>query len=302
MPDFPVPMILDGGLSNQLEAQGCDLNHPLWSARLLRDDPLSIVQSHLAYFRAGADCIITSSYQASLPGLQQAFGIGPEEAADLLALTTDLGNLARQQHLATNPGRPLFVAASIGPYGAVLHDGSEYRGDYALDRQGLLDFHAPRLEILAASGADLLACETIPSALEVEVVTELLGRHDIPAWVSCSCRDGRHLNDGTPLAEVAARLARAPGVFAVGVNCTAPRHISSLVGIIREAAPGKRVVVYPNSGEVYHAASGTWSGFARTEHTGLMAREWLALGADIIGGCCRVGPDQIRAIRQAVLA
>ena len=106
-----------------------------------------------------------------------------------------------------------------------------------LDRQGLLDFHAPRLEILAASGADLLACETIPSALEVEVVTELLGRHDIPAWVSCSCRDGRHLNDGTPLAEVAARLARAPGVFAVGVNCTAPRHISSLVGIIREAAP-----------------------------------------------------------------
>jgi homocysteine S-methyltransferase len=301
MQTFPTPMILDGGLSNELEALGHDLNHPLWSARLLKDNPRAIVDAHLNYFRAGADCVITSSYQASLDGLREAFGIGSDEAAALLVRTTELAIQARAEYLAENLGRPLFVAASVGPYGAVLHDGSEYRGDYALSQDELTEFHRARLDILAGTGADLLACETIPSGQEVGVLALLLSKYNKPAWVSCSCRDGEHLNDGTPLAEVAARLAEVDSVFAVGVNCTAPQHVSSLVRIIRKAAPRKRVVVYPNSGEVYHAEPGTWSGFDETDHGALMASEWHSLGADIIGGCCRIGPDQITAIRKAVL-
>lgn len=301
MTPFPSPMILDGGLSNELEALGHHLNHPLWSARLLKDNPRAIVQAHLNYFRAGADCVITSSYQASVEGLRRAFQTGQDEAAALLARTTELAEQARTEYLAGNPGRPLFVAASVGPYGAVLHDGSEYRGDYRLSREELTEFHRSRLEILARTGADLLACETIPSGPEAAILGLLLSKHNKPAWVSCSCRDDRHLNDGTPLAEVAAGLAEIDEVFALGVNCTAPEHVSSLIRIIRENAPGKRVVVYPNSGEVYHAESGTWSGFDETGHGALMAREWRDLGADIIGGCCRVGPAQITAIRQALL-
>jgi homocysteine S-methyltransferase len=189
-----------------------------------------------------------------------------------------------------------MVAASIGPYGATVHDGSEYTGDYDIDEEGLRQFHAGRLHLLDRSGADVLACETIPNFSEAAVLHDLLMDVELPAWVSFSCRDERCISDGTPLQEVAKIFRDHPRVLALGVNCTAPHLITSLIGEIRMAAPDKAVVVYPNSGETYEVEDNSWRGTASPTDWAVETSAWLNAGAKIVGGCCRVGPEQIIAI------
>lgn len=290
------PILLDGGLSNELERQGCSLEHKLWSAHLLDSNPGAIVLAHLSYLESGAECIITSSYQASIPGFM-ALGHDEPAASAFILKTVQLAEEARTRFLSQNPhaSRPL-IAASIGPYGAYLADGSEYRGDYALSDQELTDFHEPRIHLLAHSTADILACETIPSFREAMVLAQILQNTNKPAWVSFSCKDGRSISDGTPIAKCAALFSRHPTVFAIGVNCTSPEYISELIRSLRTQSGDKKIVVYPNTGAVYHAESKTWSGLSDSSSCELMAKEWMDLGADIIGGCCGIGPEQIKSM------
>jgi homocysteine S-methyltransferase len=295
-------VILDGALATELERRGADLRDPLWSARLLFDDPAQIRRLHRDYFEAGADVAITASYQASLPELTRR-GLNMAEAADVLRLSVRLAQEARDQFWPANPRadrvRPL-VAASVGCYGAVLHDGSEYRGDYGLSVQQLIDWHRPRLEVLASSGADLLACETIPCLVEAEALVRLLDEMpDVPAWISFSCRDGAHLCHGEPFADATAMIAASPRVIAAGVNCTAPRHVESLLHAAREQTT-KPLVAYPNSGERWDAARHGWGPSADALDWGEAARTWFAAGARFIGGCCRTTPDTIHVIRSAL--
>lgn len=290
------PLLLDGGLSNELERQGCDLNQKLWSAKLLESDPEAIILAHLAYLEAGAGCIITSSYQATLPGFM-AMDYDEESAKALILKSVQLAEEARNRFLSSNPqaSKPL-IAASIGPYGAYLADGSEYRGDYVIADQDLWDFHQPRIKLLDGSTADLLACETIPGFQEAKVLSEILKNVKKPSWVSFSCKDGQHISDGTPIEQCAAYFADHPTVFAIGVNCTSPEFISALIRSIKTQSGNKKIVVYPNSGAVYHAESKTWAGFSDLPSCELMVKEWLDLGADMIGGCCGIGPEQIKAM------
>jgi homocysteine S-methyltransferase len=180
-----------------------------------------------------------------------------------------------------------LVAASVGPYGAVRADGSEYSGDYGVTDAFLRDFHGPRLEVLASAGADLLAVETIPSAQEAAVLLQLLSELDgPPAWLSLTCADASRTRRGEDARQVFA-LARGVGqVLAVGVNCTAPEHVAELV-TSAAAATGKPVVAYPNSGETWDATSHTWGGAAAGVDPAA-ARAWVGLGARYVGGCCRV--------------
>jgi homocysteine S-methyltransferase len=297
--------ILDGGLATELEARGHDLGDDLWSARLLVDEPDSVRRLHLDYLEAGADCIVSASYQASIPGFTRR-GLGEDEAVRLLRLSVELARAARDEFWAVAGNRagrhrPL-VAASVGPYGAFLADGSEYRGDYDLDASGLACFHRRRLAILAGSGADLLACETLPSAIEARVLVELLAEiPGCPAWLSFSCRDGERIRDGTPLATIAAEVAASPRAIAVGVNCTAPAHLARLIPAVRRGT-AKPIVVYPNSGEHYDAATGRWLPGDCAPRLADGAAEWVALGARLVGGCCRTGPGEIRELRQRLLA
>ena len=256
------PVVLDGGLATELERAGHSLDDPLWSARVLLDDPGAIEAVHRAYLAAGADCILTATYQATIPGLA-ARGLSVAEVEEVLREAVRLAVRARRDFWA-EPGarqgrlRPI-VGASVGPYGAFLADGSEYRGRYGVGRRALTRFHRRRWEILAASDADLLACETIPSLDEAEVLAELAGAADgKPAWLSFSCRDERSLCDGTPVGVAAALADAAPGVFAVGVNCVDPALAPALVAAIA-AETDKPVVAYPNAGGVYDAASRSWS-------------------------------------------
>ncbi|WP_188192874.1 homocysteine S-methyltransferase [Nonomuraea sp. SYSU D8015] len=281
-------LVLDGGLSTHLEKLGADLSDDLWSARLLLERPELIRQAHADYFAAGADVATTASYQATIQGFMRR-GLGAAEAESLIRLSVKLAGQARDE-----AGRGL-VAASVGPYGAFLANGAEYTGDYDLDEDDLYAWHLPRWEILASAGADLLACETIPSYPEARVLARLL-RHtpEVKAWVSFSCRDGERLNDGTPIREAAALFAGNPKVVAVGANCTAPRHIPSLIACLSGGLP---VVVYPNSGETWDAGHRRWLGLADPLEFGQAAKEWQQAGASLIGGCCRTTPEHITQIR-----
>lgn len=292
-------ILLDGGLATELEAQGFGIDSRLWSAELLQSNPQAIVDAHIAYLEAGARCIISASYQASRRGFM-ASGLRASAADDLILSSVALAQSARQAYVARHPGagNGPIVAASIGPYAAMLHDGSEYRGNYDAGRSDLRQFHESRLAVLDASGADVLACETIPDFAEASVLCELLKRVRSPAWVSFCCRDGRHLSDGSKIVRAAALFRDHPRVLAVGVNCTAPQHIPSLIQEVRRGAPDQAIVVYPNSGEVYDATDNSWSGTVDPVDCAVAAESWRDAGAQLIGGCCRMGPQHITAMQR----
>jgi homocysteine S-methyltransferase len=288
-------LVLDGGLSNQLAAQGHDLSDELWSARLLRDDPEAIVEAHLAYFLAGASVAITSSYQATFEGFAK-HGIERDETARLLRRSVALGREAVDRARARGIERPLWVAASVGPYGAMLADGSEYRGRYGLRVSELEAFHRPRMEVLASAGPDLLAVETIPDVDEARALVRIVGDLGVPAWLTYSI-GGALTRAGQPLGEAFALAADVPEIVGVGVNCCLPEDVDGAVGVAAEAS-GKPVVVYPNSGESWDARARTWRG--RSTFDPERVAGWRAAGARLIGGCCRVGPDQIAQLAKVL--
>jgi homocysteine S-methyltransferase len=290
-------------LATELEKRGHDLDHPLWSARLLLKDPDEIGIVHRSYLEAGADCIISASYQATIPGLVSE-GMSEKDAKDLIIKTVAIACDARDEFLRKttdrNRIRPL-VAASIGPYGAYLANGSEYKGDYSLTLKKLKEFHKPRWEILTQSSADLIACETIPSIREAETLKELLDdTPGVQAWMSFSCKDGTHLSDGTPIEECVSLLEESKGLIALGINCTAPNHILSLISRIAQCKSSKKIIVYPNSGEQFDPSQKRWVDMQSTYDFSKLARYWYNAGARLIGGCCRTGPDHISAIRNTL--
>ena len=289
-------MVLDGALATELESRGADINDPLWSAKILVEAPASIRQLHYDYFAAGADIAITASYQASFEGFA-ARGLNRSQSAELIRLSVELALQARDEFLektTREPDRPPpLVAASVGPYGAHLHDGSEYRGDYSAPDRQLIDFHLRRIEVLLQAGPDLLALETIPSLREGELLLRAL--EEFPqalAWLSFSCRDGALLNHGESFASAMTAAADSAQIIAAGVNCTPPKYVRDLLGSV-SGETGKPLLAYPNSGECYVAGDNTWlPGQADGSLTG-MAAQWRRLGARIIGGCCRTGVADI---------
>ena len=292
-------VILDGALATELERRGADLRDALWSAKILLEAPELIRAVHLDYFRAGADCAITASYQATVAGFAGR-GLSEAEALGLIQRSVQLAVEARDAFWADNAarvGRPRpFVAASVGPYGAFLADGSEYRGDYGLSEAELIDFHRPRMAALVAAGADILACETIPCLIEARALVRLLAEFPgVSAWLSFSARDEAHICHGERLADCAAFLDNASQVAAIGVNCTAPTFIPALIRAAR-GTTSKPILVYPNSGEIYDAATYSWHGETSADMFGEQSRQWYTAGARLIGGCCRTTPDHIRAL------
>jgi homocysteine S-methyltransferase len=297
-------VILDGAMATELEARGCDLHDPLWSAKVLLETPNLIRAVHADYFAAGADCAITASYQATFQGFAQR-GLSTDGSADLMRLSVRLACEARDEFWGSNQASNLgarvkpFVAASVGPYGAFLADGSEYRGDYGLSLTDLMDFHRPRMEVLANSGADLLACETIPCLLEAQAMLQVLEEFPkMTAWFSFSAKNGIHTNHGELISDCA-RTLEHPQVAAIGVNCTAPEFVTDLTRNARGATT-KPILAYPNSGEVYDATRKCWTGEANSSSYAAQARGWFAAGARVIGGCCRTSPEHIRELSTVI--
>ncbi|KAL3727177.1 hypothetical protein ACJRO7_031995 [Eucalyptus globulus] len=321
MPDFLKRCgghaIIDGGFATELERHGADLNDPLWSAKCLITSPQLVRRVHLDYLEAGANIILTASYQATIQGFE-AKGLSREEAETLLKRSVEIACEAREiyeencakdslnstenERIATSP---VLVAASIGSYGAYLADGSEYSGDYgdAITLETLKEFHRRRVQILVNSGADILAFETIPNKLEAKAYAELLQEEHIttPAWFSFNSKDGINVVSGEPMVECAAIADSCKQVVAVGINCTPPRYIHGLITSIRKATE-KPVLIYPNSGETYDAEHKEWvpSTGAVDEDFVSYVGKWRDAGALLFGGCCRTTPNTIRAISRAL--
>ena len=292
-------VILDGGLATELAARGHDLSDRLWSTRLLVDDPEAIEEVHLAYFRAGARVATTASYQATVPGFAAA---GLDRAAALGAIRTSVNVAARaaDRHAAEGDvdRASLLVAGSVGPYGAMLADGSEYRGDYDPGPAALREVHAPRMEALLEAGCDLFAIETIPTIRESEVLLDLVREFGARAWLSYQCRDGRSTAAGEPITS-AVGLADATSLVAVGVNCTAARHVSALLEKAA-AATGWPLIAYPNGGDRWDADARTWLSGGPHGPPLDEAPRWVTAGARWIGGCCGTDPSDIAALKARV--
>ena len=289
-------IVLDGAFATELEARGFSVNDALWSAKALFERPDLVREVHLDYLRAGADVVTSASYQATVEGFMKR-GFSKEEAAALIQKSIQLAQEARDLYLAEREGngRVPFVAASVGPYGAYLADGSEYRGDYGIDEDALVAFHAERLALLAEEKPDLLACETLPCLVEARAIVRALREREIriPAWFSFSCRDAAHISDGMEIAVCARWLDTVPEAAAIGLNCTAPQYAEELIRAIRSET-AKPIVVYPNSGEMYDVHERRWYG--ATADFGTEAQRWRAVGARLIGGCCRTTPREIADI------
>lgn len=287
--------IIDGGLASELEYLGARIDGPLWSAHVLEDEPDKVAAVHRAYIAAGSQCIATCSYQVSRMGYAEV-GLSPERADAALLRSVELARSV----VAEFPGRRVLVAGSLGPYGAALHNGAEYTGDYDCSYGDLVRFHRERIEVFARAmgpeAPDLLAFETFPSLEEVRAVGEALAAWPrLQAWFSFSCRDEKHVSHGEPIAECAALVAKFPQTVAIGVNCVPPSWLASLIAELRSASD-KPVLVYPNSGEGWDAAARSWTGKTDPSEFGAGAMEWFAAGAEIVGGCCRTRPAHIQEV------
>ena len=305
--DYQPALVIDGALATELERRGYNLKDDLWSAKILLEQPEAIQQLHYDYFKAGADCAITASYQATVAGFMK-HGLDEKEAIALIQKSVQLGLAARDEFWkdeANRIGRSKpFVAASVGPYGAFLADGSEYRGNYGLSEKELMDFHRPRMKALIEAGADILACETIPCFSEAQALSKLVVEFpNVTAWFSFSARDEKHVSEGQVFADCVRLLEDNPQIAALGINCTAPKYIPSLIRAAKQATD-KPILTYPNSGETYDADKMDWNTRPEpgrrddpvTESFGEQARYWYKAGARLIGGCCRTTPEDIRVI------
>ena len=297
--------VIDGGLATELEARGHDLSDRLWSARVLLTEPDAIEAVHLAYFRAGAGVATTASYQATVPGFAAA-GLDRDAALAAIARSVDLAHRARERY-AEESGLDvgdLQVAGSVGPYGAMLADGSEYRGDYDPGPAALREIHAPRIEALLEAGADLLALETIPTMREASVLLDLVEETGAQAWLSYQCRDGTSTAAGEPFSEAVRLAIGRRGVLAVGINCTAPRHVPALLATAA-LATDLPLLAYPNGGDRWDPAARRWvagDGDADGAYHPAAVAGWADRGAAWLGGCCGTGPDEIRALADALAA
>ena len=297
--DLYPALVIDGALATELERRGYSLKDDLWSAKILLEQPEAIKQLHHDYFQAGADCAITASYQATIAGFMKR-GLDEREAIDLIKKSVQLATEARDEFWAdgsNRTGRPKpLIAASVGPYGAFLADGSEYRGNYGLSEKELADFHRPRLKALIEAGAELLACETIPSLAEAQALAKLLSEFpNMAAWLSFSARDEKHISEGPVFADCVKLLENHSQITAIGINCTSPRYISSLIRSAKKVT-NKPILTYPNSGETYDATENDWTGHPVYDSFGEQAKEWYKAGARLIGGCCRTTPEDVRVI------
>jgi homocysteine S-methyltransferase len=292
---FETARVLDGGMASELEFLGANISGPLWSAHVLEDAPEKIIAVHRAYLEAGADVLLTASYQVSRKGYAE-FGLDPHRADQALLRSVELACAARAEF----PSRQILVAVSLGPYGAAFHNGSEYHGNYNCTFADLVQFHQERIAVLAESNADFLAFETLPSFEEARAIGQALKPWpDLAAWFTFVCPAYRAANlqvaHGESLRECATLTAGFPQTVAVGINCSPPIWIPNLIAELRQASE-KPIVIYPNSGEDWDAEARCWTGSSDPAEFGQQARQWYAAGAQLVGGCCRTRPSHIRQI------
>lgn len=289
--------VLDGAMSSALEQHGLDTNNKLWTAKALIDDIDIVYDVHFKYFEAGAQMVLTDTYQANIYAFEK-LGYTRNQAQKFIAMGVLVAKKARDDY-EKQTGKHGLVAGTIGPYGAYLADGSEYRGDYLLNEAQYLDFHLPRLQTILEQEPDCIALETQPKLFEPVTLLKWLSKYapTMPVYVSFTLRDEQTLSDGTKLSRAIKEVSKYPQVFAVGINCIAPKLVEKALKTIRQATT-KQIIVYPNSGSVYDPNTKTWQELTQKIDFKQAAAKWHQTGANIIGGCCTTTPTEIKQIAE----
>ena len=290
-------VVIDGALSTALEKRGMDLNHKLWTAKVLVENPEKIKEVHREYFEVGANIAITSTYQASILGFED-LGYSEQEAEVFIRQSVELAKQARQEVKTTED---MWIAGSVGPYGAYLADGSEYRGDYKVDSKFLENFHKRRIELLVKEGVDLLAIETIPNFEEIKVLLNILSEYpETVAWVTCTLKDSEHISDGSKLRDVQVILEGNKQIIGYGINCVKPEYVSKSMKLLT-LNKSKNLIAYPNGGAVYDASTKEWSNSGDSEHIfSKDCLDWYGKGCSMIGGCCCTSKEDIKTLSETL--
>ncbi|XP_053686988.1 serine/threonine-protein kinase sel-5 isoform X2 [Sabethes cyaneus] len=313
-------IVIDGGFSTQLAThvgQAID-NDPLWSSRFNATNPNAVIETHLDFLRAGSDCILTNTYQASIEGYMDYLDMNEEDSLKLIKSTVELAKLARSRYLAEkveNKSHKIpWVVGSIGPYGAHLHDGSEYTGSYAdsVPLARIQKWHRPRINAILEAGVDALAIETIPCRGEADALLELMTTEHptVRFWIAFQCKDGVSTAHGENFADTAigvwnkARLMKNHNLLAVGINCVHPKYTLQLLQAVHDLGTADEekipLIVYPNSGEIWDA-SGSWTGEENCVPLETYVPQWIELGVKFIGGCCRTNARDIKRLKKTVI-
>lgn len=296
-------IVVDGAMATELEKLGVKTDSDLWSARALVENPEAITAVHKSYFQNGADIAITNTYQANVAKFME-LGFSEKESENLIIQAVELAKKARDDYYGSlseterksRAPHPL-IAGSVGPYGAYLADGSEYRGDYYLTKAEYQEFHFPRMQLLDQAGVDLFAFETQPNFDEANALVDLLidkfpEQH---AWLTFSVKDDDTLCDGTSLPEAVKYFNGADQISAIGVNCTTLENIHEIIRNVHQVTD-KPIIVYPNNGDIYNPTTKTWQTNPQADTFTDLVPSWLEAGASLIGGCCRTTPADIKEI------
>lgn len=288
-------LVLDGAMADELQRQGIDLNSKLWTASALIDQEEKVYHAHLNYFKAGANIVITDTYQANLPAFEKA-GYSQKQAEEFIKKAVRIAKQARDDYERQTEIHN-YVAGTVGPYGAYLADGNEYRGDYELSPQEYLDFHLPRLRLILAEKPDLIALETQPKLTETQVLLDWLTQHvpEVPVYVSFTLKDKTTISDGTSLAHAAQVVDKYKQVVGIGINCVAPNLVTPALELLSKNTI-KPLVVYPNQGASYNPEIKEWEEVKEHFDFSKLTKTWYEKGARLIGGCCTTGPKEVKQI------
>ena len=214
-----------------------------------------------------------------------------------------------------NNNNNIYIAGSVGCFGASLGNRAEYTGDYKCESfpesptaEQLADFHAHKVHALLVAGIDFLAFETVPNLLEAEAIVLLLNtfKPKVKVWVTFGCQNGQQLNSGESFAEAIRICEACEYITYVGVNCTSPHFITPLLTIASQNS-SKELVTYPNSGGDPGLCTHANVFDQLCENTchekfDLKAEisKWVKLGVKCLGGCCDTTPEQITSLANYV--
>lgn len=282
-------IILDGATGTELQRRGVPMHGFAWSAAALDTHPETVRTLHEDYIRAGADVIITNSFSTARHVLEPA-GLGDRVQA-LNQRAVALAQAAREN---AAHGRPVAVAGSISSFRADVTPAEQLEANYR-----------EQAELLAKAGVDLIALEMMPRVeLAAPAIRAALAT-GLPTWVGFSCRmaeDGMvQLFDRSPFAvelkQTLALLEDLPlGSAAVTVMHTLTQDIAPALEIVRQHWSGS-IGAYAHSGEWIDPDWQFVNMISPADYLSV-AQRWVEMGAQIIGGCCGIGPEYIRLLKE----
>jgi len=285
--------LLDGSLSYPLEKQGYNLNKKLWTGDALINDPNVIKKIHKDYLVAGVDFISTSTYQISYRVLKE-MGYNLNEIKDIFKRSVDLVQDAIEE---TKIKRKVKIVGSYGPFGASLSDGSEYTGKYKTSDEIIMSYHIDNMNIIKELDIDIVLYETIPCLREIEILSKVVEEYKKEVWISFTCNKDLEFRDGTSIMKACKILSSIENISTIGINCFSPLLAEKAIKKLKKNS-NKKILIYPNSGEIYNNKDKNWYGEKYFDNS--MIKKWLALSPDIIGGCCRVGFEDIQNMRKEI--